>query len=592
MSGSRSAMIAARFTPRYMSWRHGVALRSTRSIRTRSTWSSYRAREARANRGRSHRPSFIASGTGDRDHMPRRAVRPESPVSHHPFRSRIAPGRRPPRGARVAVRDRDHDRRGDRRRRGRPRGRVPRRRQAVRAGHRPQDRARARASPARRRGDALRPACDDLLGCGPTRRRRRRGAGVDHGRPATANSSPASTTTLSSGSPSCSASAASSPRRSATWSSVSCPIDRGRRRRDDRRPRHAAPARRVPRRARRSTGRPSIDALVGLARGRRAGARHPFDRPQPADPRRRQAGRGRRPARGGRRLEVEAERRHGGGAVSHDLSALFDPKGIIITGVSNHPGKFGFVTLHNLLASGYEGDDLPGRPRARRGTRPPACSARSTRCPTAQADMVFICTPRPSTRTCCGPRAAKGVTAAFFAAAGYREAGPDGVEAERRLVALADELGHRSRRAQRAGRGLHPVEDVRPDRGALRPGRPHRRRQPVGQLRVVVPEPRPPHGRRRQPRRCRRQRRRTRASPTIVEWFADDPETRVCLVYMESVDNGREMFERLRGGGRAQAGGGGEGRRVRRRGPSRGAATPAPSPPTTRSSTACVARPA
>ena len=42
-----------------------------------------------------------------------------------------------------------------------------------------------------------------------------------------------------------------------------------------------------------------------------------------------------------------------------DLSALFDPKGIIITGVSNHPGKFGFVTLHNLLSSGYEGRVFP-----------------------------------------------------------------------------------------------------------------------------------------------------------------------------------------------------------------------------------------
>ena len=42
-----------------------------------------------------------------------------------------------------------------------------------------------------------------------------------------------------------------------------------------------------------------------------------------------------------------------------DLGALFDPKGIIITGVSNHPGKFGFVTLHNLLASGYEGAVYP-----------------------------------------------------------------------------------------------------------------------------------------------------------------------------------------------------------------------------------------
>ena len=35
------------------------------------------------------------------------------------------------------------------------------------------------------------------------------------------------------------------------------------------------------------------------------------------------------------------------------FSALFDPKGVIVAGVSNHPAKFGFVTLHNILASGY-----------------------------------------------------------------------------------------------------------------------------------------------------------------------------------------------------------------------------------------------
>ena len=35
----------------------------------------------------------------------------------------------------------------------------------------------------------------------------------------------------------------------------------------------------------------------------------------------------------------------------------------------------------------------------------------------------------------------KGVTAAFCAAGGYREAGPEGVEMEQRLVALCDELG-------------------------------------------------------------------------------------------------------------------------------------------------------
>jgi acetyltransferase len=34
---------------------------------------------------------------------------------------------------------------------------------------------------------------------------------------------------------------------------------------------------------------------------------------------------------------------------------LFDPKGVLVTGASTHPGKFGFVSLHNLLANGYRG---------------------------------------------------------------------------------------------------------------------------------------------------------------------------------------------------------------------------------------------
>ncbi|MBJ7460328.1 MAG: acetate--CoA ligase family protein, partial [Ilumatobacteraceae bacterium] len=35
--------------------------------------------------------------------------------------------------------------------------------------------------------------------------------------------------------------------------------------------------------------------------------------------------------------------------------ALFEPKGVVVTGASSHPGKFGFVSVHNILASGYSG---------------------------------------------------------------------------------------------------------------------------------------------------------------------------------------------------------------------------------------------
>ena len=42
--------------------------------------------------------------------------------------------------------------------------------------------------------------------------------------------------------------------------------------------------------------------------------------------------------------------------MSRDLSPLFNPKGVVVAGASTHPGKFGFVSLHNLLANGYEGN--------------------------------------------------------------------------------------------------------------------------------------------------------------------------------------------------------------------------------------------
>ena len=33
---------------------------------------------------------------------------------------------------------------------------------------------------------------------------------------------------------------------------------------------------------------------------------------------------------------------------SAQFRALFEPRGVVVAGASSHPGKFGFVTLHNL----------------------------------------------------------------------------------------------------------------------------------------------------------------------------------------------------------------------------------------------------
>ena len=122
------------------------------------------------------------------------------------------------------------------------------------------------------------------------------------------------------------------------------------------------------------------------------------------------------------------------------LDPFFDPRGIIVAGASAHPGKFGFVTLHNILRCGYrgrvfpvslEGGELLGLPVARSVDE----------LPDGAADLVFVCTPPAANPEVLRACARKGVRAAFVATAGYGEAGAAGLAAQAELVAVADELG-------------------------------------------------------------------------------------------------------------------------------------------------------
>lgn len=122
------------------------------------------------------------------------------------------------------------------------------------------------------------------------------------------------------------------------------------------------------------------------------------------------------------------------------FEALFEPRGIIVAGASTHPGKFGFVSLHNILAAGYEGEvfatNLDGTPVL--GVQ---SERRIEDLPAGRADLVFVCTPKAAVPEVLRSCAAKGVRAAFLTSAGYGEAGPEGARDEAELAALADELG-------------------------------------------------------------------------------------------------------------------------------------------------------
>src|SRR4051812_49935451 len=123
-----------------------------------------------------------------------------------------------------------------------------------------------------------------------------------------------------------------------------------------------------------------------------------------------------------------------------NFRALFDPKGIIVAGASTHPGKFGFVALHNLLAAGYKGNvfatNLEGTAVLGIDT-----VADVDALPEGEADLVFVFTPAKANPELLRKCAAKVVLAAFITSAGYGEAGPEGLQAQDELVALAAELG-------------------------------------------------------------------------------------------------------------------------------------------------------
>ena len=121
------------------------------------------------------------------------------------------------------------------------------------------------------------------------------------------------------------------------------------------------------------------------------------------------------------------------------FEAWFNPRGVVIVGASSHPGKFGFVSLHNLLANNYEGKifatNLSGEEVLGITTLPSIDDL-----PAGEVDLAFFCTPAAANEDLLRQCAQKGISSVFISSAGYRESGDEGARAEERIVALANEL--------------------------------------------------------------------------------------------------------------------------------------------------------
>ncbi len=123
-----------------------------------------------------------------------------------------------------------------------------------------------------------------------------------------------------------------------------------------------------------------------------------------------------------------------------NFNTLFNPRGIVVVGASSHPGKFGFVSLHNILASGFQGKVF-GTNRSGEEVLGIKTVSMIAELPTDEIDLAIICTPAIANFDILGDCAKKGVSAVFVSTAGYGETDEVGQIAEVRLAAEADRLG-------------------------------------------------------------------------------------------------------------------------------------------------------
>ena len=125
---------------------------------------------------------------------------------------------------------------------------------------------------------------------------------------------------------------------------------------------------------------------------------------------------------------------------SKHFAALFNPRAIVVIGASSHPGKFGFVSLHNALANQFAGG-VYATNLQRENILGVQTVSDLSELPAGEIDLAFFCTPASSNEALLRQCALLGVSSAFIASAGYRESGESGVVAEASLLALANSLG-------------------------------------------------------------------------------------------------------------------------------------------------------
>ncbi|HYM60588.1 MAG TPA: GNAT family N-acetyltransferase [Thermoanaerobaculia bacterium] len=119
-------------------------------------------------------------------------------------------------------------------------------------------------------------------------------------------------------------------------------------------------------------------------------------------------------------------------AAHASMAKIFEPRSIAVVGASRRRGQLGAEVLHNLRSSGYKGSLYPVNPKA--GDIDGLKAYASLRDVKGTVDLAIVIVPTEEVEHVVDDCVAKGVAAIVVISAGFAETGDEGRVRERRLV--------------------------------------------------------------------------------------------------------------------------------------------------------------
>jgi len=135
------------------------------------------------------------------------------------------------------------------------------------------------------------------------------------------------------------------------------------------------------------------------------------------------------------------ERPHGEIIMKGKFAAFFEPRSVVVIGVSATPGKAGYVVLKNILANEYKGKLYLVNPKAGEIMGVPVLPSISSL--PEGIDLAIIVLPAKETPRALLDCAARGIRHAVLSAGGFAEVDEYGAEIQKELADIIREKGMR-----------------------------------------------------------------------------------------------------------------------------------------------------